>query len=419
MRPARDSPASSRPSRCGWRRSSWRQPSARFTASRWTRSPRSHPRAPATTSVARPRAARGSGCWKTTLASTGSTRGPALGLWLDWSRTLPGALRLARQTGGAHGCAAGSRAIVRLRFTLGDRPRRQSRRCRSHRRRGWRVVMDWLRGDRPEGLEEALADPRVARRAAGRRSPRSAEAFAERGARALRQRCGQARQRIPAALTITHMGHAFVHRRVRRPPAARASGAACRRTTDQEASPDHVRASWVRWTRSASRITISITCCPPRSCKLPHGMPVFVPAAGGRPAHAARRPDFLRLMGFRDVRELGTGVHARDRKRSRRCRRCRSRAKGAASRVRRLRCTSCRRRPDARSFTPTRRPATTVNRCSRPARSRRWSNATDRSTRVFGTWWQDRRFLIGLVADRSACRTHVESSDWLRDGRVL
>ena len=148
--------------------------------------------------------------------------------------------------------------------------------------------------------------------------------------------------------------------------------------------------------------------------QLPHGMPVFVPAASGRPLTPRSPAAFLALMGFRDVRELragdmheiggGLAVQAVP-------------FTGEGSGVLGFdACAYVVSTPAGQAlFHADAHRATTVNRSSRPKRS---APAVERQG-------PDRRGLRHLVAgspvpdrsraDRSARQDDVESTDWLRE----
>ena len=324
---------------------------------------------------------------------------PELGLWLDWGSPESGGLRLRAKPAALAG-AIPDRAVVTLRLTLGDRREKRVVPIASVPRLA--LVMDWLRGDRPEGLEDALGDPAVI-----------AVLHALEQLRALGSAPLDApadRSINPAALTLTHMAHAFViadygGHRVLIDPVLHASHSA------QEVAPITAREL-----RRVDAIFFTHHhldhMLPATLLQLPHDTPVFVPAASGRPL-TPRSAAFLALMGFRDVREIRAGemhevggglvVHAVP-------------FTGEGSGVLGFdACAYVVSTPAGQALFHA--DASPGNEGESVLTSGALNSFVERHgpiDAVFGTWWQERRFLIGL-APMVLLMDNVVPSDWLRD----
>lgn len=328
---------------------------------------------------------------------------PQLALWVDWSTDANGRLRLRPRRSAFTG-AMPERAVVMLRLALEDRLEKRVLPIAALPHLA--VAMDWLRGDRPDGLEEALGDPAVAGvldalERVGALVPAAA-------ARPDRARCD--RRADAGRLVLTHMAHAFVMadyggRRILIDPVLHAS------ERDQEVAP--------LTARELGRVdAIFFThhhldhMQPATLLQLPHDAPVFVPAANGRPL-TPRPADFLRLIGFRDVREIRAGdthavggglvVHAAP-------------FTGEGSGVLHFEgCTYVVDSPAGRALFHA--DASPGNDGESVVASGALASLVARDgpiDAVFGTWWQDRRFLIAL-APLAIFMDDVHADDWLRD----
>ena len=297
-----------------------------------------------------------------------------------------------------------------LRLTLADRREKRVLPIASVPRLA--LVMDWLRGDRPEGLEDALRDAEVIgvlhaldQLGALVPAPPGAPAGVTPAEASLK-----AGPSDTVALTLTHMAHAFViadygGHRVLIDPVLHAAH------SEQEVAPiaarDLGRVDAIFFTHHHLDHMLPATLL-----QLPHDTPVFVPAASGRPLKP-RSAAFLALMGFRDVREIRPGethevggglvVHAVP-------------FTGEGSGVLGFdACAYVVSTPAGQALFHA--DASPGNDGESILTSQALSSLVERQgpiDAVFGTWWQDRRFLIGL-APIVLLDDEVESSDWLRE----
>ena len=216
--------------------------------------------------------------------------------YLEAARDTEGRLRLTPKPEGFEGFVATDRVVIELRFTRGAKSVSSSIPLSSA--RALAVIMDVLRGDYPPGLDLALAD----------RDVRGVIAALE-SIGGLIPKADAGPLFVPDAhdatvLTATHMGHAFLivdggSRRVLFDPVLQEWRDQFEQQplTARQLGP--VDAIFFSHHHTDYMDLASLLL-------LPHRVPVFVPGGTDQPMmpHCA---DYLRMLGFTDVREMSAG----------------------------------------------------------------------------------------------------------------
>ena len=221
---------------------------------------------------------------------------PESAQWVGATRDAAGRLRLKARSEGLDRFVAPDHVAIRLRFAkAGQRTQCQIPLSSA---RALAVIMDVLRGDFPPGVDLALADRDVrgaiaALESIGGLIPRAAagDPFVPDGHDA-------------TVLTVTHMGHAFLiadggSRRVLFDPVLHAwrDEYAVQPLTARQFGP--VDAIFFTQHHLDHMDLASLL-------MLPHRVPVFVPGGADQPL-TPRCADYLRTLGFVDVREINAG----------------------------------------------------------------------------------------------------------------
>jgi hypothetical protein len=221
---------------------------------------------------------------------------PATSRWIDMSQDAQGRLRLAATAGAFDVFVAPDRVAIRLSFDRrGDTVEREIPLSSA---RALSTIMDLLRGDYPSGVDLALADRGVRGVIAALESIGALVPSAEAGEPFVPE------GHVATALTVTHMGHAFLivdgaSRRVLFDPVLHAwrDGYAARPITPRQLGP--VDAIFFTQHHLDHMDLASLL-------RLPHRVPVYVPGGVEHPL-APRSADYLRTLGFADVREIHAG----------------------------------------------------------------------------------------------------------------
>ncbi len=221
---------------------------------------------------------------------------PGAGRWIEAARDARGRLRLSVMPEGMDGLVTPDRVTIRLRLSKGEARATVDLPLSSA--RGLAVIMDGLRGDYPPGVGLAMADRGVravlgALESIGGTLPRegTGEVFVPDGHDA-------------TVLTITHMGHAFLimdggSRRVLFDPVLHPwrDDFTVRPLSARQLGP--VDAVFFTHHHADHLDLASLL-------MLPHRVPVYVPGGADQPL-APRCADYLRMLGFTDVREINAG----------------------------------------------------------------------------------------------------------------
>lgn len=224
------------------------------------------------------------------------TARPGAERWVEAARDGAGRLRLSPRTEGLDRMIAPDRVVIRIELTRGtaradvDIPLASAGPLA--------VVMDGLRGDYPSGLDLALAD-RGARAVVAALESIGGLVAAEAAGPIFVPEGHDAK-----GLTATHMGHAFLivdggSRRLLFDPVVHAwrEEFVVQPLTARQLGP--VDAIFFTHHHAGHMDAASLL-------MLPHRVPVYVPAATDQPL-VPRCADYLRMLGFTDVREVAAG----------------------------------------------------------------------------------------------------------------
>lgn len=221
---------------------------------------------------------------------------PEAACWVDLSRDRDGRVRLTARPEGLDCFVAPERVTIHLSFER--RGERVDAEIPLSSARALTVVMDLLRGDFPPGVDLALADRDVRGVIAALESLGGLVPHAAAGAPFAPE------DHAATSLTVTHMGHAFLivdgaSRRILFDPLLPSwrDEFVARPLTPRQLGPVDAVFFTQHHVEHMELATL---------LRLPHRVPVYVPGVTD-PVLTPRCADYLRTLGFADVREIHAG----------------------------------------------------------------------------------------------------------------